>query len=604
MAKHHIDPIPTVQRPLHLIYQPASLPSQRPASASLSCDDQLQIKWDAIDVNADSRLLASALRSAALQQGAALQRAVTAFARDASQCVVRVAIATKERELVSYLITVLNEFPALFFEIFVGNEEQRELYASRVQSGVVRTADLDKVLTGEDLPEHPYYDILVVFDRSSDEDRFRSILLRCSSCVVPGGISVVTAQLHASCGYQVEESIRGPYEQLGMAVLGSKQGNSDPPSAATIVSQRIDYRSTTDTMLFARDALIFAYSHGQEMTLQQYFRNLDSSEELDVWILAGRDSGRASGLLRALRREYITWTIRLVVFPPSFSEQQRNEYLVKIPAIMRQEPEILVSPEGTFLVPRLVPIPPIVPDPVSEQKSIPGSVPLDKVLVDVCSSWTFNSCAAILGIVNGTQSPMLPAGTCVVGVLDGVPVQPSIIHADLVSHVSPEVHSLAAAGPACLLGFLSAVLAPGLSTFRRLQRLQSMRILLTHADSPVGRAIAFLYSVLKVEHVKLDQNASMLDLARVGKGSFHLIISGYEGTDAGPITFMRSLLLQGEGRMFLWNTEDEGVTNILRTDPCSVQDALAVVVPMLEEHVTDLQPVLSSPVDTKSSDVE
>ncbi|KAF9807197.1 hypothetical protein IEO21_08334 [Rhodonia placenta] len=389
-----------------------------------------------------------------------------------------------------------------------------------------------------------------------------------------------------------------------MAVLGSKQGNSDPPSVTTIVSQRIDHRSTTDTTLFARDALIFAYSHGQEMTLQQYFRNLDSSEELDVWILAGRDSGRASGLLRALRREYITWTIRLVVFPPSFSEQQRNEYLVKIPAIMRQEPEILVSPEGTFLVPRLVPIPPILPDPVSEQKSIPGSVPLDKVLVDVCSSWTFNSCAAILGIVNGTQSPMLPAGTCVVGVLDGVPVQPSIIHADLVLHVSPDVLSLAAAGPACLLGFLSAVLAPGLSTFRRLQRLQSMRILLTHADSPVGRAIAFLYSVLKVEHVKLDQNASMLDLARVGKGSFHLIISGYEGTDAGPITFMRSLLLQGQGKMFLWNTEDEGVTNILRTDPCSVQDALAVVVPMLEEHVTDLQPVSSSPVDTKSSDVE
>ncbi|EED80697.1 predicted protein [Postia placenta Mad-698-R] len=378
-----------------------------------------------------------------------------------------------KRELVSYLTTVLSEFLVLFFEVFAGNKEQRELYASRVQFGVVRTADLDKVLTGEELPEHPHYDIVVVFERSSEQDILRSVLLHCGSCLAPGVISIVTAQLHGSCEYQVEESIRGPYEQVGMAVLGSTQGDSVTPSAAAIVSQRIDYRSTTDTTLFAHDALIFAYSHGQEMTLQQYFRNLDSSEELDM----------------------------------------------------------------------------------------------------------FNSCAAIVSIVNGTKSPILPASTCVMGVLDGVPVQSSICHTDLVSHVFPDVLGLATVGPACLLGFLSAVLAPGPSTFRHLRRLQSMSMLMTHAHAPAGRAIAFLYFVPKVENVKLDQDAGMQDRARVGKESFHLIISGHEGTNAGSITSMQSLLLQGQGRMFLWKTEDEGVTNILRTDVCSIHDALAVVVP-------------------------
>ncbi|KAF9795782.1 hypothetical protein IEO21_11072 [Rhodonia placenta] len=98
VAKHHIDPLPAVQRPLHLIYQPAFFAPQQPTPASLSCNDPLRIKLDTINCYADSHSLALALRSAALQQGAALQRAVTTFARDASQCVVRVAIATKGDE--------------------------------------------------------------------------------------------------------------------------------------------------------------------------------------------------------------------------------------------------------------------------------------------------------------------------------------------------------------------------------------------------------------------------------------------------------------------------------------------------------------------------
>ncbi|OSX62618.1 hypothetical protein POSPLADRAFT_1141091 [Postia placenta MAD-698-R-SB12] len=49
VAKHHIDPLPAVQRPLHLIYQPAFFAPQQPTPASLSCNDPLRIKLDTIN---------------------------------------------------------------------------------------------------------------------------------------------------------------------------------------------------------------------------------------------------------------------------------------------------------------------------------------------------------------------------------------------------------------------------------------------------------------------------------------------------------------------------------------------------------------------------
>jgi len=58
--------------------------------------------------------------------------------------------------------------------------------------------------------------------------------------------------------------------------------------------------------------------------------NLEDATPLAV-ATEGRDGGATKGMVRAMHREYVSWTIWLVIFPESIDEQAREEFLEKLP---------------------------------------------------------------------------------------------------------------------------------------------------------------------------------------------------------------------------------------------------------------------------------
>lgn len=119
--------------------------------------------------------------------------------------------------------------------------------------------------------------------------------------------------------------------------------------------------SPEDALVDPVDSFIYGYTFGNELDLQWEFPGLNSTQSLDIWITSteGRDGNAAQGLVRAMRREYVSWTIRLVIFPESCDEDMRQEFLEHLPLELRHEQDILVSPKdpNVLLVPRIPPVP-------------------------------------------------------------------------------------------------------------------------------------------------------------------------------------------------------------------------------------------------------
>ncbi|OSX62600.1 hypothetical protein POSPLADRAFT_1055973, partial [Postia placenta MAD-698-R-SB12] len=596
VERHHIDPLPMIVRPLHLIYQPAFVSANLDVPQSVESNGNCRSIWDVDnDIIIPCSTVSVPLDDTALRDVVALRWTLASLASE-GQRVLRLAIMTTEPHIFPYVTSVLNAFPSIFYEIFVGDEGQRDICALGLQSGVVRTADVDALLKDEEPSNPQCYDIVLIRSVLHEGVKLAHIISGAGRCLVPGGVSIVTAQSHMP---QFCDECEGS----GMYVIDRITNTQGSSPTATIIGRKtsIGYLTAASRTLFEEEAAFtFNYTYGGEIDLQWDLSGLNPSEELDIWVLAveGRDGGLAAGLLRALRREYVTWTIRLVTFPDTFTEEMKKEHLLRLPAAMKNEPEIMISPEGDFLVPRLVPIPSSVPEEYARCKALDEDVPPGKVLVDIRFSYTSSSCSAVIGTIKKSRAASLAAGTHVVGILDCAPPQCSTVDPDVLHPVSVDILNLGTTAAIGLLGFLSAVLAPGLCTFnfKHLKRLQSMRILLTHADSPIGRAIAFLYSAFKIEVLQFHQNATMLELARAGTDGFHLIISGYAESETAHIRLLRSLLRSGRGKMFMWNTAGGDIVDILQRDPYLIQDALTVAAPLLEQHATLLHFTPSSPL--------
>jgi hypothetical protein len=239
---------------------------------------------------------------------------------------------------------------------------------------------------------------------------------------------------------------------------------------------------------------------------------------------------------------------------------------------MREELDIIFSPQGDPRVPRLVPI---VADPKTQ---VPGvlcpDVPPNHAAVDIHRTGThldFSVIVASVTYVNPDDVEEYPPGSLVISL----------------QHRAPECRATIDLGSACIIpsntafqnlvdrvpGIVISVLAPGLSTFNRSHRLRSLSVLVTHCGTIIGSTVCQIYSREGVKLSRTSQDVSILDLSRMGRGSFDLVISGYD--DNAHAQVLRTLLRPSSGKLFLWHRE---LLRMLREEPCSIGEALRVAI--------------------------
>ncbi|KAJ7661571.1 acyl transferase domain-containing protein [Mycena polygramma] len=325
---------------------------------------------------------------------------------------------------------------------------------------------------------------------------------------------------------------------------------------------------------FDENSFLFIYELGDEMQLQWEFSGLNPSQELNIWILASEGLDAAAGLCltRALRREYLFWDIRFASFPNTFSEAMRHNCLCSLPFCMNAEPDIIFSALGVPLVPRLVPL--VFPS--TTKLPSPGlHLRQDEAVVQILHSSAYPDFSAFVASVvelgPGTPDSEFKLGSLVVGFRH--PSSGSAIDLGQTCSVPTASFPLNQSSVGRLPGVAASVLAPGLGLWSRPHRLRRLSILITHCDTAIGSTISGIYGREGLKFLPVNADATILNLARRGHGTFDLIISGYE--DKVHVQILRTLLRPSTGKLFLWCQE---LPRVLQKDPCTIGDALRVAV--------------------------
>ncbi|KAJ7363860.1 acyl transferase domain-containing protein [Mycena albidolilacea] len=298
--------------------------------------------------------------------------------------------------------------------------------------------------------------------------------------------------------------------------------------------------------LNTKSSFIFDYVFGREIALQWYFSGLNVLQKLDVWVLA--DHPAALGLTRAIRFEYPSWNIRLVLFPPSFPAATRRDIVQKLPYSARHEPELLISQAGETLVSRLVPF-----------HQLPRHDPLRQNLLSSDSRCCSLTIAGTTGFIAEAKALVTDTEkTWVMGLVPdtnpGQTAQFLTIPETLVTYQLRAIEVFHALVSAILALNQASVLIPT----------STLRILLTHSDTSYGQAIEFLFSARGHEVTRIPESILLSELATVSEQDFDLVISGYSNQEHVQIL---KLLARPLATVFLWNFPGQGVSTALKFVP-------------------------------------
>ncbi|KAK7035340.1 hypothetical protein VNI00_011871 [Paramarasmius palmivorus] len=378
----------------------------------------------------------------------------------------------------------------------------------------------------------------------------------------------------------------------------AKHRITPPPNvsrAFDVVWRNLETSRDDDGGLFHPRSFVFNYHMGEEVDLQWLLSGMNASQSLDIWILASRgiDGSAAIGMLRAVRREYPVWNLRVVLFPETYPEDMWVQHLETLPRSFVDEPEIMVSDSGEFLVSRLEEV---KRGHDSTRTADEETGPLDglphEVLVHISRKWNYVHTTLFFGTVAQPCDCPPSEGAHVVGFLGG-DIQRNVLSlppTHLVQ-VHPKYAEVAARILPHIQPFVNAVLALGPSTFRSSKYAQSLRILVTHADTPMGMSLKAILADQQVPFLEIGQGARLSELSQLGVGHFDVIISEYE--DSSYIQILQTLLRARRGRLYLTGS----LNDLIVKDPCTVQDALHLVMTWLDKRsfvLGDL-PLLESP---------
>ncbi|KAF7330994.1 putative polyketide synthase [Mycena venus] len=321
----------------------------------------------------------------------------------------------------------------------------------------------------------------------------------------------------------------------------------------------------------SHNSFTFDYTFGNETALQWGFSGLNVLQKLDVWILA--DHPAALGFSRAIRYEYSSWNIRLVLFPVSFPPALREDILRRLPHSLRREPEFLVSESGDVLVTRIMPFPRL------SRHGQPSSTGEPNLYCTIQIGGVVGFIAKEGHLPNTPRSVENSPDTCMGLVVAGEAPQSVPVSESLVQHKTRAIQGLHS--------LVSAILALPNSIVS-----STRRILLTHADTSYGHFISFFYSLQGHKVTKVETNIRLSQLAAFGQREFDLVVSGYGDREHTQIL---ASLVRPLGRLFLWDDADNGLLKHLLFNPSTVRRAMEEAVNFLEDHITELYSPAPSP---------
>ncbi|KAF9034558.1 hypothetical protein BJ165DRAFT_1533990 [Panaeolus papilionaceus] len=224
-------------------------------------------------------------------------------------------------------------------------------------------------------------------------------------------------------------------------------------------------------------------------------------------VTEGRDVEAAQGLTRALR-EYVSWTVRLVIFPAEEDEDKHQSF----------DKEVLVSHPVPYALAGLAAA-------KDNNKNTTSTLPPHHISAQpICSSIQGQITGFVAKVEDGNLSEMKREAivvrltdksiTDVLSLDTGsiYQISPSLIKDAFMSNVIP--------------GLVTSLLTPGLVTFSRSHRLASMRILLTHSDSLAGQNIM----------------ATLLEVASSSPWCFRITFSTMLARKSLPLSSMPSVV--------------------------------------------------------------
>ncbi|KAH9944952.1 ketoacyl-synt-domain-containing protein [Epithele typhae] len=331
----------------------------------------------------------------------------------------------------------------------------------------------------------------------------------------------------------------------------------------------------------ATDTHIFVFTRSAEMELQPRIAALNPLRALSVAFIArmGIHADAAEGFTRSLRKEFRAWTIRLVVFDPSWAQDRCEATALALTTKAPEEVEFRVDADGTVTVPRVEEsAPPTMHsafDPrapwtldgselVQTFKSQPAG---DHVVVKVLGIGTRRGRLwEFVGTVEGRSDSMRVAGIAFGGVSSHVSV-----------HRRAVVELPAAAADAQerpygynLLATVVVALAVGPHAFADPDRLRGVHVLLVDDDMDL---------LVQMEEVCMERGldvraASTLDVG-VLEACYHRrptnIIASVE--DGSSVATLRGLVAPAGG-LLLWDDVQQGVEAIVARAPWDLGDAL------------------------------
>ncbi|EGO18727.1 putative polyketide synthase [Serpula lacrymans var. lacrymans S7.9] len=328
---------------------------------------------------------------------------------------------------------------------------------------------------------------------------------------------------------------------------------------------------------------ILRYARGQEMELQTKIAGYRPFEPTSFWIVAadGPDGDGAVGFTRALRREYLAWSIHTVVFDSSWSLAEMQQAVLTLSAMSNVEKELKVDASGLVHVSRIaLSSPPtrLLPFHPRDSWSLE-----DSKIVRVSPPFADDDHVRILVHAVGLQDGELwsffgrsmDTDTLVAGIHAGPLTNAIVSHPLSLLHI-PNVLPGDCSGPSTLT-LAIAVIALGPGCFEN-PHLISGEILITHGDHPVGEQLVKLCTKRGFRVSSLPQRATSYDIGSLSHRRFCLILSGYQDSIN---TNMLSRALSSYGKIFRWNDPETGLSSILNREPWVIGHSIRLALRIL-----------------------
>ena len=323
------------------------------------------------------------------------------------------------------------------------------------------------------------------------------------------------------------------------------------------------------------------------MVLLEQLLCYSASTETSIWVTAidGPDGDCATGFTRALRREHLAWTVRMIVFPADWSplEIQRGVHALISSFIPDGETEFKVDSLGVVYVPRItLSSPPtgLVPF----QRDLPWSLDnstVTRVSYPTITDTTINVPVFVDAIslqdgkLWGFVGHLTECNTPVVGIHCGPVANVITAHSSSIVPL-PDSTPNDVFGPSALALAIS-VIALEPSCFENPHFIAGP-VLITHADTTLGQQLVAICTKRGLKVSTLSKRADGYDKSLFDSVPFSVIISGYQKPEEVDIL---SRALSANGRLFLWNDQKTGLPSILLKQPWLIGNAIRLALQVL-----------------------